>query len=126
MPIIAFNHYNLRADRVLMEELKAFYCDVLGLEQGYRPPFDSFGYWLYVGGQAILHLSETRGDEVRETGIATTFDHVAFSCAGREEMESRLRQCDIPFTVAHVPMTGQVQLFLQDPAGNRIELNFSE
>jgi hypothetical protein len=27
--------------------------------------------------------------------------------------------------VAHVPVTGQVQLFFKDPAGNGVELNFS-
>jgi catechol 2,3-dioxygenase-like lactoylglutathione lyase family enzyme len=63
MSVVGFNHYNLRAPRELMEQLKAFYCDVLGLTQGKRPPFDSFGYWLYAGDQCVLHLSEAQPDE---------------------------------------------------------------
>ena len=58
MPAIGFSHYNLRAPRALLDELREFYCDVVGLELGARPPFRSFGYWLYAGGHPVLHLSE--------------------------------------------------------------------
>ena len=126
MATIGFNHYNLRAHRELLDALKEFYCTVVGLTQGKRPPFTSFGYWLYADGQDILHLSETQPGEVRATHTATTFDHVAFSCTDRPEMEARLRQHNIPFEVAQVPLTGQTQLFLQDPAGNGVELNFAD
>ena len=33
-----------------LERTKNFYCDVLGLEIGDRPPLDFPGYWLYSGG----------------------------------------------------------------------------
>lgn len=36
MSIIGLNHFNLRASRPLLEQLKAFYCGVLGLAQGER------------------------------------------------------------------------------------------
>jgi catechol-2,3-dioxygenase len=126
MPIHGFSHYNLRAPRVLLESLRAFYCDVLGLTVGERPPFRRFGYWLYAGGQAILHLSEADADEVRATGVATTFDHVAFKCSGLAAFEARLRSHDIPFETGRVPQTGNVQVFLEDPAGNGVELDFAD
>ncbi len=125
MPTLGLDHYNLRAPRELMERLRSFYCDVVGLSVGERPPFGSFGYWLYAGGQPVLHLSETRSGESRGAGAASTFDHAAFSCAGRGEFERRLTQLGIAFETARVPGTGQVQLFVTDPAGNGVELNFA-
>lgn len=125
MPVSGFSHFNLRADRNLLDELRSFYCDVVGLTQGSRPPFRSHGYWLYAGAQDILHLTESRPGEVRHANAASTFDHVAFSCNGRAAIEARLRSNGIEFTTEHVPATAQVQLFFQDPAGNGVELNFA-
>jgi catechol 2,3-dioxygenase-like lactoylglutathione lyase family enzyme len=126
MPVTALNHYNLRAPRDLLDKLRAFYCDVVGLKQGARPPFDSFGYWLNADGQAILHLSEARPGEHRAAGAVNTFDHVAFSCTARREMEAQLAHCGVEYRTAEVPLTTQVQLFFHDPAGNGIELNFAD
>jgi len=125
MPTLGLNHYNLRAPRLLMEELRSFYCDVVGLIHGARPPFGSFGYWLYAGGQPILHLSEARPGEPPGTGAVSTFDHAAFSCCGRTDFERKLTGLGIAFTTARVPGTTQVQLFIRDPAGNGVELNFA-
>jgi catechol-2,3-dioxygenase len=125
MPTLGLNHYNLRGPRALLEELRAFYCEVVGLSVGPRPPFGNFGYWLYAGGQAVLHLSESGPSENRGTGAASTFDHAAFNCSGRSEFESKLAQRGLSFRVARVPQTGQMQLFLTDPAGNGVELNFA-
>jgi len=126
MSVIGFNHFNLRAPRKLLDELKEFYCEVVGLTEGQRPPFESFGYWLYAGDQCLLHLSEAPPGEVRHTDVATTFDHVAFTCTGRSRMEARLKQRNIPFKASQVPALGISQLFIKDPAGNRIELSFAE
>ena len=125
MPVAALNHYNLRAPRDLLDKLCTFYCDVIGLKLGARPPFQSFGYWLYAGDNPILHLSEARSDEVRVAGAVNTFDHVAFTCNGRREMEAHLVRCGVVYKMVEVPSTTQVQLFLKDPGGNGIELNFA-
>lgn len=126
MTAIGFNHFNLRAPRELMDELKAFYCDIVGLEQGQRPDLGTPGYWLYAGNQCVLHLSQTRPDETRLTHTATTFDHVAFTCINHAEMETRLKRHNIPFTTGQVPSMGITQLFLKDPAGNGVELSFAK
>lgn len=126
MTTIGFNHYNLRAPRELMDELKAFYCDIVGLHQGPRPDLGAFGYWLYAGDQCILHLSQTRPDESRLTHVAATFDHAAFTCTDRPGMEARLKQHGIKFERGQVPAMGIIQLFIKDPAGNGVELSFNE
>jgi catechol 2,3-dioxygenase-like lactoylglutathione lyase family enzyme len=118
------SHINFRAPRDLLDALKDFYCDVIGLEVGARPPFPRFGYWLYAGGQPVVHLYEAGPEEARRTDTATTFDHVAFDCDDRGAVEARLRSRSIPFTQALVPASRQLQFFLADPAGNKVELNF--
>jgi catechol-2,3-dioxygenase len=125
MPVRGFSHYNLRAPRPTLDRLRAFYCDVVGLTAGERPPFAFFGYWLYAGERPVLHLSEAAESEARALhDRAGTFDHAAFECDGRPEFERRLGELGIPFRVARVPQTRQVQLFLKDPCGNGVELNF--
>ncbi|BCT67807.1 VOC family protein [Nitrosospira sp. NRS527] len=126
MSTIGFNHYNLRGPRELIDELKDFYCEIVGLAQGQRPSFESFGYWLYAGEQCVLHLSQARPDEVRLMHIATTFDHVAFTCTDRPEMEARLKRHNVEFRRGQVPSLGIAQLFFKDPSGNGIELSFAE
>jgi extradiol dioxygenase family protein len=126
MPTLGLNHYNLRANRQTMEVLREFYINAVGLQPGYRPPFNSFGYWLYAGQQAVLHLSEARDHENRMEGVSNTFDHVAFSCSDFAGFEARLRELHISFSCDQVPLTGQRQIFFRDPAGNGVELNFSE
>jgi catechol-2,3-dioxygenase len=126
MSVIGLDHFNLRAPRPLLEQLKEFYCVVLGLSQGERPPLRSAGYWLYAGTVCILHLSEAARDEERSAPGSTTFDHIALTCTDCPEMEARLKRNNIAFRVGTVPVLGIIQLFLQDPAGNGVELSFKE
>ena len=125
MPVTGFNHYNLRAPRELLDQLRTFYCDVVGLRQGERPAFRSFGYWLYAGERDVLHLSEAKPGEIRATDVATTFDHAAFTCTDPAAMEQRLVQLQIKYEVMFVAQTGIKQIFFRDPAGNGVELNFA-
>ncbi len=125
MATLGFAHYNLRAPRRLLDELRDFYCEVVGLHVGERPPFRNFGYWLYAGGRDVLHLSEAGPGAEAPREISTTFDHAAFSCSGRAAFEEKLAQRGVPFRIAEVPLTGMVQLFFYDPAGNGVELNFA-
>ncbi|MEQ1516010.1 MAG: VOC family protein [Usitatibacteraceae bacterium] len=126
MPIITLNHYNLRASRQLLGALRTFYCDVVGLTEGARPPFRFFGYWLYAGENPILHLSEAGAEEGRTAGAVNTFDHVAFTCRGRVETEAHLTRHGVAYRRTEVPLTRQVQLVFKDPAGNGVELNFAD
>ncbi|XHS79367.1 VOC family protein [Burkholderiaceae bacterium UC74_6] len=125
MPLSGLDHINLRASRALMEALREFYCEVVGLTVGARPPFDSFGYWLYAGEQPIVHLSEARASEVPTTGHGV-YDHSAFRCTDRPAYEAALKARGIDYRVVRVPLTQQVQVFCRDPAGNGVELNFLE
>jgi catechol-2,3-dioxygenase len=124
MNVSGFDHYNLRAARPVLDELCKFYCDVVGLTLGNRPPFRRPGYWLYAGGRAVLHLSEADADEQRSRTAINTFAHAAFNCTGRAEFEARLERMNVAYRTAQVPLLNLVQLFFHDPAGNGVELQF--
>jgi catechol-2,3-dioxygenase len=123
--VLGFNHYNLRSERTMMEQLKVFYRDIVGLRIGDRPKLSTFGYWLYVGSQDVLHLSEAMPEEKRKENVATTFDHVAFTATDYDGTIAHLEKLAIKFKTHEISDTGQKQIFFSDPAGNGIELNFS-
>ena len=54
MPLGVLQHFTIEPSD--LERTKNFYCDVLGLEDGDRPPLGFPGYWLYYGGVATVHL----------------------------------------------------------------------
>ena len=124
MNVLGLSHYNLRAPRELLDTLRTFYVEVVGLHVGHRPPFANFGYWLYAGEQAVLHLGEASREGMPAVEAPRSFDHAAFNCIGRREFEARLAHLSIRYEVGHVPQTDQVQLFFKDPAGNGVELIF--
>ena len=126
MPVLGLSHFNLRASRPLLDKLKDFYVDVVGLRPGFRPPFQRFGYWLYAGDTDVLHLTEADGSERQVLDVLTTLDHVALKCAGRATYEAALSQHGVLYKVASVPHTQQIQLFFDDPAGNGVELIFAD
>lgn len=126
MPVLGLSHFNLRASRPLLDKLRDFYVDVVGLSPGFRPHFQRFGYWLYAGDSDVLHLTEADGSERQALDVLTTLDHVALRCAGRATYEAALSKHGVHYKVASVPQTQQVQLFFDDPAGNGVELVFSE
>jgi len=124
MAVEGLNHYNLRASRELLVRLRDWYRDVVGLEEGDRPPLNHYGFWLYGGGSPILHLSESRAGESNPAPGSGTFDHVSFTCSDAPATRARLEALGVPYRAAEVPTTRQRQLFLRDPAGNGVELNF--
>ena len=124
--ISGLNHYNLRSEAKMMEKLKSFYIEIVGLELGVRPPFQSNGYWLNVSGKDILHLSETKKNGNNPANKKNTFDHMAFSAQDKEKFIKILREKNIEFYSREVPEIGTEQIFFKDPAGNGIELIFCQ
>lgn len=123
MPIKGLDHVNLRAAPPLLKTLRDFYVEVLGLREGARP-LPSHGYWLYAEDKAILHLSAERPNEPRPADVRNTFDHIAFACSELTEFIGRLQRLNIEYRLAEPTADGHRQIFLIDPAGNGVELNF--
>lgn len=124
MPVTEINHYNLRANRELMHVLKDFYCNIVGLKEGLRIASKSYGFWLYIGDNDVLHLSEYKGEGAPLTNVIGTFDHVSFTCTDMPAMEAHLKAHNIAFTTRDLLLINTQQINFKDPAGNGIELNF--
>ena len=124
--IKGINHYNLRAAPEVVEVLKDFYIEIVGLKLGKRPPFKNQGYWLYANQKDVLHLSFSKNNVINELNVSSTFDHMAFTAENENNFINLLKQKNIDFSIREVPEIGTRQVFFKDPAGNGIELIFSD
>ena len=130
MPLTEINHVNFRTDRETMHKLRDFYCDLLGLTVGKRVASTSYGYWLYIGTNDVVHLAEykTAPDGTRvppQLNVHGTYDHVSFTCTDMPAMEAHLTKHKVTYTTRTLA-NGVRQINLKDPAGNGVELNFEE
>ena len=126
------DHFTLRTRKPA--ETVRFYTDVLGIKEGWRPPFRFPGHWLYQGDTPIVHIitvtddeSELRGyvGERQDNGPGSgAVDHIAFRCEGLDAFHERLLQLGHVFRERVVPNLEQHQLFVQDPNGITVELVF--
>ena len=126
MPVQHIDHVNVRAPKALVSKMKDFYEGVIGLHAGWRPPFKSTGHWLYAGDSPIVHLVDDEAVQGSGGPRGPVIDHVSLSCSGLSEFVARLEARGIVFRRAEVPGTSLVQLFLFDPAGNGVELQFAD
>ncbi len=145
MDIKRVDHYSIRTRD--LESSRRFYTEVIGLREGPRPPFDFPGYWLYSGepprdlqkgpaNYGLVHLmgydDENPGSldayvgkrAVSEDGGTGALDHVAFAATGRDAMLERCRRHNVRYHERAVPALGLHQVFVQDPDGVTIELNY--
>ena len=120
MAVAAIDHYTiLTAD---LEATRRFYCGLLGLSEGPRPPFDFPGAWLYAGGQPVVHIIAGREFSANGTGAV---DHVAFKAEGDPDaLFKKLEGEGYRVSSRIVPRSKIRQLFCRDPSGVQVELNF--
>ena len=123
--ILSINHIQLVAEKDLVLKLKDFFCHVVGLTEGFRPAFERFGFWLYIGENDVLHLITPKEGDGRSPQ-KSSFDHVAFKTANYQGVLKKLKTLGIPFEEKPIPGMTSHQIFLSDPAGNRVELNFED
>jgi catechol 2,3-dioxygenase-like lactoylglutathione lyase family enzyme len=132
MPIRELNHFFVRAAD--LEATRQFYTDVLGFEVMPRPDFPFPGYWMGVNGSIQVHVGPSdipnrqayylgTADDAAdgETGV---IDHVAFLADDPKAFVERFRARGVEFRPRHLPDSNLYQLFIRDPNGVVIELNF--
>ncbi len=140
MSIRKLGHYSIRTGN--LGASRRFYADVLELKEGFRPPFKFPGIWFYLGGDdadfGVVHIigidaSDPQGlkDYLGDKDEASLFgtgavDHVAFLASGLGAMRHKLSQQAVPFVERSVPSLGLHQLFLTDPSGVTIEMNYPQ
>lgn len=136
---LSLNHYSIRTGD--LDACRRFYADVLGLVVGPRPDFPFPGLWLYAGdtavwANAVVHiigsdranpaglnqyLGERDNTALRGSGAV---DHVAFFATGLGAMRAKLQGLGVQARERTVPGLGLHQVFLDDPNGVVIELNY--
>ena len=136
MAIDRLDHYSIRTFNLAATE--QFYTQVMGFEVGPRPEFPFPGIWLYMAGRAVVHVigidpNDTKGlhEYLGDKGIdgATgggAIDHIAFVGQDYEGLKQQFAAKEIAFRERLVPSLNLAQLFLEDPSGVTIELNFPQ
>jgi len=113
-----------------------WYTRVLGMRAGYTPDFKFPVQWLYLGDADVVHVTEggaatsenrkryvgQQSEALSGTGV---IDHIAFRATGLVATLSHLRALGIDFKERQVNDQGLYQVFMFDPNGIKIELNFA-
>lgn len=123
MTLLAFDHVNIRT--VNLERMVDWYDTVLGLRSGPRPDFPVPGAWLYLGDTCVLHLIEAdpAPSEFSEDE-SLRIEHMAFRAEGMETFIARLDERDVVYKLFPFDALEIVLVFLRDPDGNRIHVDF--
>jgi catechol 2,3-dioxygenase-like lactoylglutathione lyase family enzyme len=132
MPLETLEHYLVLTDDI--DSTRDFYAGLLGLVPGFRPALPFPGYWLYLAETPAIHIAEwesyrrygaAAGVPVSERGAGTgPLDHIAFNGSDPDDMVRRLEAQGLDYQRHDVPGAGLRQLFLKDPNGLKIELNY--
>jgi len=133
MPLSHIEHFLVQTESI--EKTRDWYVRVLGLRVGPNPDFKFPVCWLYLGDKDVVHVteggaqvSENRrkyvGQESQATHGTGVLDHIAFRAAGLRDMLEHLRALGVAFKQRRVNDQGLYQLFMYDPHGIKIELNF--
>ncbi|WP_416899839.1 MAG: VOC family protein [Minwuia sp.] len=117
---VLLDHVNVRCSD--LEATKAFFETVVGLEEGQRPNFPFPGYWLYSGGQAVVHLVE-----MKLSGAPAgrgTVDHFAFRGGDYETQMAAISAAGLKTRENRVAELDMRQVFVSGPDDVVVELQF--
>ncbi len=134
MPVTKLEHYLVVSD--VLEETRNFYCEVIGLTDGYRPELGFDGYWLYIGDTACLHLADRESYRDYKARVGTpvpkqladtgSIDHIAFNAVDFDETIARIEARGLKYRSNAIDDIGLKQVFIQDPNAVTLELNFRD
>ncbi|CAN7759526.1 VOC family protein [Pseudorhodoferax sp. LjRoot39] len=119
MMIQRMDHFTLVTDA--LQETIAFYGR-LGFSEGPRPGFSVPGAWLYLNGQAVLHVIERDAMPQPRRGV---LDHMAYAGEGLGGFLALLGQHGIAHKLIRAPAPFRTwQVFFEDPNGCEVEVDF--
>ena len=127
--MIALDHINIQTER--LAETAAFYRDVLGLRiADPPPPLDpALVQWMFDSeGNALFHLSSPGSllgmENINTGGDTGAVHHVALACSGHDAMIGTLDRLGLEHRENHVVAIDLKQIFVRDPNGVLLELNY--
>lgn len=119
--IIDLDHLNLRTTR--LDEMIAWYGDVLDMKPGWRPDFPFGGAWLYAGDRPLVHLVEVEAEPGSDPHDLK-LEHGAFRGSDYAGLIARLDKLGAERNVVRVPGAPIVQVNIWDPDGNHLHIDF--
>lgn len=124
MPITDIIHVTIKT--MDLEATNRFYTEVLGMTfSDKRPPMNVDGSWLDFNGTQIHVLAGEGAFAEDDPHWGTgTVDHVAVHAVGYDEMRRRVEEFELEYRENDIPTAGLWQLFVRDPSGVMIEMNF--
>ena len=121
MRATGFTHVSIGARDV--EEATRFYRDFFGMEEVPAPEFSGPVRWLRVGGLQ-LHLFHDEGPAPAGHHFALDVDD--FEEAFRRAAEAGVRVESGNYSTVRDLPDGAVQMYLRDPSGNLVEVNWRD
>jgi catechol 2,3-dioxygenase-like lactoylglutathione lyase family enzyme len=122
MSVGMLDHFNIRTRQ--LEATVRFYQDILGLQNGDRPNFSFPGAWMYSDGRPVVHLVDISPTDEQQKPDSGVVHHVAFASRDFNGMKARLQSKGMAFDTRQVPGGELWQIFVRDPNGVMIELNY--
>jgi catechol 2,3-dioxygenase-like lactoylglutathione lyase family enzyme len=113
-----FHHVSVNCNDAALTDMVSFYGGLFELDSKERPEIPGIaGHWFDVSDQE-LHVvgAPPRGTEIDSTG-----NHFCIAVADLDKAIAELEDREIPYERA-VQGQGTVQIWINDPAGNTIEL----
>lgn len=131
MTVERLDHVNITS--VNLAESARFYTAALGLKRCDPPPplKPEQAQWMQNDqGISVIHLNSVdcprAFDRPMPKGHTGPIHHVALACTGYGETLARIDGLGIEREVNNIPSIGLKQVFLHDPNGVLLELNFFE
>jgi catechol 2,3-dioxygenase-like lactoylglutathione lyase family enzyme len=150
MPLTKLEHYLVLTRDI--DVTRDFYVNVLGMQNGFRPPLGFPGHWVYIGDTPVIHIAEwvsyTARQKAKNAFVTSPaegtgpVDHVAFGAEDYDGTLEHIRSHGVAVRENNNPgnrsaaegiprsasgaTRGNIvrQLFLFDPNGVQIEINF--
>jgi len=117
--IRGMNHFTVLTDDV--DRTVHFYCDLLGLLPGPRPDSDFRAHGSTPMATLCFTLLEGEVGPAQRAGV---LDHMAFSADGLATVKRQLDDAKIPYELRRQRQSNTWQLFLHDPNGAKVGLDF--
>lgn len=129
MPLLDIHHIALRCKPGNLEETRKFYTTLLGMKEAARPNLGFAGAWLDIN-STMFHIVDHRPakhlDPWHQRNEADAmFDHIAVKSHGFDEIRDRLIESGADWRQLDLRSAGLWQLFVLDPNGIIVELNFT-
>lgn len=125
MQLVDIQHVAIKTQD--LEATNAFYTEVLGMTLAHRPEFDFPGSWLNIGSTMFHVMAGYAGldKDGKSPNGGASVDHIALEASGFDSFKQNFETRGIDWRQFDIPDAGLWQLFLHDPNGILIELNFT-